>query len=100
MGTFVSKCFLVVCRQAPTITSLAVGASHKRRQQYLTQGLATWGGVLRAECWWNCFAQLASIRKLCAPGEMAEKEQLGYMLDALADVMEEERIPPNLRHLP
>ena len=28
------------------------------------------------------------------------KEQLGYMLDALADVMEEERIPPNLRHLP
>lgn len=29
-----------------------------------------------------------------------KKEQLGYMLDALADVMEEERIPPNLRHLP
>lgn len=29
-----------------------------------------------------------------------QKEQLGYMLDALADVMEEERIPPNLRHLP
>lgn len=28
------------------------------------------------------------------------KEELGYMLDALADVMEEERIPPNLRHLP
>merc|ERR1711998_731616 len=77
MGTFVSKCFLVVCRQAPTITSLAVGASHKRRQQYLTQGLATWGGVLRAECWWNCFAQLASIRKLCAPGEMAEKRTIG-----------------------
>ena len=32
--------------------------------------------------------------------EWQEKEQLGYMLDALADVMEEERIPPNLRHLP
>ena len=32
--------------------------------------------------------------------EWQEKEQLGYMLDALADVMEEKRIPPNLRHLP
>jgi hypothetical protein len=29
-----------------------------------------------------------------------QKEELGYMLDALADILEEERIPPNLRHLP
>ena len=29
-----------------------------------------------------------------------QKEELGYVLDALADILEEERIPPNLRHLP
>ena len=68
------------------------GSAHHHRLNDLSSAGGISGGLNAGHTSAGYHAHLSEAARV--------KEQQRYMLDALADVMEEERIPPNLYHLP